>query len=102
VRRLGLDHGEFLVDFDVVEHRPGQQMRDPLTHVVFGQNDVVGPDPAQNVAVLAADRLGPDVEPPSSARSEVVRMLANAELAGQAGVPSGRRAGSRSSEGRPP
>ena len=57
----GLDHGEVVFELDVVHHPPGDQVRDPLAHLVFGQHDVVRADPFEDPAVLAADGLGPDV-----------------------------------------
>ena len=43
-----LDHGVVVVELDEVEHPAGDQVRDPLAHVVLGQHDVVGADPLQD------------------------------------------------------
>jgi hypothetical protein len=40
----GLDHGEVVFKLDVVHHSPGDQVRDPLAHVVLGLHDMVCTD----------------------------------------------------------
>jgi hypothetical protein len=74
--RLGLDHGEVLVDLDVVEHPPGERVRDPFAHVVLRKHHVVGADALQDVPCWRLIALAQMSGTSSSTSSEVVRMLA--------------------------
>lgn len=55
----GLDEGVVVVEFGEVEHAAGDEVGDGFVRLVLGQDDVVRADPLEDLAVLAADGLGP-------------------------------------------
>ena len=63
-RSPGLPQREVLFNLHVVEHPPRQQVGYPLSHVVLGQDDVVGADLLEDAAVAPTDGLRPDMGHP--------------------------------------
>jgi hypothetical protein len=49
LRRAGLDHGEVVLELDVVQHPAAHRVGDALAHVVLGTADVVDAEPTQDL-----------------------------------------------------